>query len=668
MDAPYKTTRAENHDNPWGHGDDVIASFKRDFNTSAEETIALLAAHGVQGRGHNKILATKYAWPGTPYLSNMYFKHWAEKPTYQLDPDVDGFEKLSLALAGDKEGRPVDNFGYRLVCTAMWNLTDTPDDGPCYFKRQPNLGKGATHRSSSVYAAEENFGTQLAVDGKVVDYGWHWFSTKSGERNPWLELKLAKTKTVTSVSFSSRMDCCWDKLRNLEIRAGLHPIGESPKGEPLKTNTVCNLFAGPVLASQRGQDIKMTCSEPIQADYISLQLLAEDGTMLTLNEVKVNDESNLQNFATESQVGEFFRSSSIGFNGKPENFGPGLAVDGKVVDYGWDWFSTDSELNPWLELKLAEKTTVSSVTFQGNPACCWDLLKNVEVRAGILRLDTVEPGAFLDINTVCGVFVGPGGRNEELTVECSPPIEAEYITLQMKETGSLQINELKVNGVPNAGKNFKEDKPEDEWLRPICFDTKRKANNPNLDGELLKIPKKYVDENGDQIGGNDWWSIKAPADCCDDAVLLDIPDNKNFKIQKGGCKQVLNNFGDKHSFMLNFEMSLFMNMSINENNRPHGCQGLEPMTMEDNGSYYVVTIITIIISLLLLHLHLLLLLLLLLHHHHHHHIIIIIIIIIIITVIIFIIFIIFIIIIIIIITPILFIIIMIIIFIILNIT
>ena len=58
MDAPYKTTRAENHDNPWGHGDDVIASFKRDFNTSAEETIALLAAHGVQGRGHNKILAT----------------------------------------------------------------------------------------------------------------------------------------------------------------------------------------------------------------------------------------------------------------------------------------------------------------------------------------------------------------------------------------------------------------------------------------------------------------------------------------------------------------------------------------------------------------------------------------------------------------------------------
>lgn len=129
-----------------------------------------------------------------------------------------------------------------------------------------------------------------------------------------------------------------------------------------------------------------------------------------------------------------------------------------------------------------------------------------------------------------------------------------------------------------------EDKLDNEWLRPICYDTKRKANNPNLDGELLKIPKKYVDENGDQIGGNNWWSIKAPADCCDDAALLDIPDNKNYKIQTGGCKQVLNMFGDKHSFMLNFEMSLFKNMSINENNRPHGCQGLEPLTMEENGA------------------------------------------------------------------------------------
>ena len=426
LEAPYMTSRVENHDNPWGHGNDAIANFKRDFNLSAEETIALLAAHGVRARGHNKILATKYAWPGTPYLSNMFFKHWAMKPTYTLDPDVDGFESLALAITGDKAGRPVDNYGYRLVCTAMWNLTDTTDDGPCYFKRQPNLGKGDVHRASSIYASPDNFGTQKAVDGVVTDYGWDWFSTESNQVNPWIELQLSSPKTVTSISFSSRMDCCWEFLRNLEIRAGMEPIGESPAGAPLQINSVCGMFTGPVQASQRGEDIRVVCSQPIEAKYITLQILGEDD-MLTLNEVKINDESN-----------------------------------------------TDTN-------------------------------------------------------------------------------------------------------------NFMADKPDDEFLRPICFDTKRKANNPNLDGEFLKIPKKYVDENGTQIGGNSWWSVNAPADCCDDAALVDIPGNDHFKVQTGGCKQVLNTFGDKHTFMLNFEMSLYLNMSINENNRPHGCRGLETMTMEENG-------------------------------------------------------------------------------------
>ena len=49
-----------------------------------------------------------------------------------------------------------------------------------------------------------------------------------------------------------------------------------------------------------------------------------------------------------------------------------------------------------------------------------------------------------------------------------------------------------------------QDKTDDEYLTPLCFDTKRKANNPNLEGEITKVPQEYVDENGEQIGGNNW--------------------------------------------------------------------------------------------------------------------------------------------------------------------
>ena len=428
-DAPYKTSRHENHDNPWGHGDNVIANFKKDFDMPAEQTIALMAAHGIQSRIHNKIMATKYTWIGTPYLSNMFFRQLAEKPMYDYDPDVDGFEVLNIGLLGDKEGKPVDNYGYVLACTAMWNDTTNEDYGPCYFKRQPNMGKNSVHRASSVYSAVKNFGAHLAVDGFVTDYNWHFFSSNSGALYPWIELKLTLRKSITSVTIKLRPDCCQDNFKNIEIRAGLDRLGESAEGE------------------------------------------------------------------------------------------------------------------------------------------------------------------LININTVCGTFEGPGRRNpgytEGYTIECDTPIEADFITVQMLEEGVLQINELTVNGEPSVG-NFLQEKSDDEYLRARCYDTRRKANNPNLDGELLKVPMDYVDENGEYIlGGGGWWTVNPPEDCCDNTSLLDIPGSNVYKIQNGGCKWVLPRGTDRHNFVMNFEMSMYQNFSVNSNNRPHGCRGLENVPLEEKGAHNI---------------------------------------------------------------------------------
>jgi len=414
QDAPYKTSRTENHDNPWGHGDNVISNFNRDFGMTAEETIALMAAHGIQGRVHNKFLATKYAWIGTPYLSNMFFKQMAEKPMYGLDPDVDGFERLNVVLPGDKDGNPVDNYGYKLTCTAMWNLTNANgDDGPCYFKRQANLKKNMVHRPSSMYAAVENFGPQLATDGVVSDYGWHYFASLVQD-NPWIELQLSSTKIVRTITIT-------------------------------------------------------------------------------------------------------------------------MTIHGGAV------------------------------------------FKNVEIRAGMERVGEAS-NDIININTLCGVFEGPGARLRAYTIECPEPIEAKYITVQIKKPETyLQINEIQINDESSL-ESFKQEKPDDKYLRPMCFDTKRRLGNPNLDGEILRIPKDNVDENGDMISG--WWTINPPDDCCANATYVDIPDNKHYKIQKGGCKQVLSKNGDTHNFLLNFEMSMYLNFSVNENNRAHGCRGMEPLTLD----------------------------------------------------------------------------------------
>jgi hypothetical protein len=252
-----------------------------------------------------------------------------------------------------------------------------------------------------------------------------------------------------------------------------------------------------------------------------------------------------------------------------------LATDGFVSNYGWHFFASKTEDNPWIELKLSSTKIIASVTItttlHGGVT-----FKNVEIRAGMQKLGEVSNAEdLIEINTLCGVFEGPGASLREYTIECSQPIEANYLTIQSKnEETYLQINEVQINDEPSL-ESFLQEKSDDKYLRPMCFDTKRRRGNPNLDGEILKIPYDNTDENGDFISG--WWVENAPEDCCDNATFVDIPGNKHFKIQQGGCKQVLNRGSDSHNFLMNFEMSMYQNFSINENNRPHGCRGLEPL-------------------------------------------------------------------------------------------
>ena len=386
---------------------------------TAEESIALMAAHGVQSRTHNKLLATKYAWIGTPYLSNFFFRRWAEKPVYGFDTGVDGFHNMNIVLTGDKQGKPVDNYGYKLSCAGFWNITDGSGDyGPCYFKRQRNTNKKPIHRASS-----------------------YW-----------------------------------------------------------------------------------------------------------------------------------------GYN----DYGPKHATDGIISDQQRESYSGQPQDNPWIEFKLASTTLVSSVAITMPVRYGGSDFKNVQIRAGMERIGA-DPKEVLTINTLCGIFEGPGGQLTTHVIECSEPIQADYINVQIMGNGmSLAINEITVNDKIST-ETFLQENTDDETLRPMCFDTARKANNPNLDGEITKIPYEYVDENGEQIGSNGWWNHRShPADCCDNATYVDIPGIAHHKIQVGGCKLVQGSDVDTFNFLSIFEMSMYQNFNVSKNNRPYGCRGLEPQTMENN--------------------------------------------------------------------------------------
>ena len=54
-------------------------------------------------------------------------------------------------------------------------------------------------------------------------------------------------------------------------------------------------------------------------------------------------------------------------------------------------------------------------------------------------------GRAITVNKVCGSFGGPGETAGKEQIPCDAPILADYVTVQILETGTLHINELEVN-------------------------------------------------------------------------------------------------------------------------------------------------------------------------------------------------------------------------------
>merc|ERR1719319_1815438 len=76
---------------------------------------------------------------------------------------------------------------------------------------------------------------------------------------------------------------------------------------------------------------------------------------------------------------------------------------------------------------------------------CGDRLKNVEIRAGIDKVPNGTIRKMLDINSVCGIYEGPGKTGSVEKIDFKKPILAKYITVQLKDKKSiLQVNQLEL--------------------------------------------------------------------------------------------------------------------------------------------------------------------------------------------------------------------------------
>ena len=161
-------------------------------------------------------------------------------------------------------------------------------------------------------------------------------------------------------------------------------------------------------------------------------------------------------FAPEEDSNFQARSSSV-CNGNPDCWEAKRAINGEISKHGKYYFKIVPEMHPWLEVKLPSPVLIASVTIINRKNACQEMLKNVEVRAG---MEPVPKGFIaqergnnaskkLEVNSKCGYFDGPasGFISEGHVITFDQPTLAQYITVQiMKDKGYLRINGLKING------------------------------------------------------------------------------------------------------------------------------------------------------------------------------------------------------------------------------
>ena len=94
-DLPYKAAQHEHHPLMHGTGTEAVQFMKQEFGMPAHEFVALMAVHS--GADHSDIgIHTAYNWFAPNYLSNMYHKMLASRPTYQINPSILGIGDIRV--------------------------------------------------------------------------------------------------------------------------------------------------------------------------------------------------------------------------------------------------------------------------------------------------------------------------------------------------------------------------------------------------------------------------------------------------------------------------------------------------------------------------------------------------------------------------------------------
>nr|XP_025044461.1 uncharacterized protein LOC112547122 [Pelodiscus sinensis] len=274
------------------------------------------------------------------------------------------------------------------------------------------LGRPATQSSTFV----DKLGRAVAgraVDGKR-NGKWEEGSCSHThfETEPWWNVDLGSRQSISVVIVKHREDeCCGGKLKGAQIHVGDSLVNFG------KNNPLC----GTIIDTRPGS-LSTICCRGLEGRYVTIVIPDRMGTLM-LCEVEVLSQSCIpppaaQNLALRRPV-----TQSSTFDSMNEFSGPSKAVDGNrngTYNHG-SCSHTMFDTEPWWNVDLGSRHSVSVVIVKNREDCCWERLQGTRIHVGDSLANNGKD------NPICGTITDH--RPGSLSTICCSGLEGRYVTI-----------------------------------------------------------------------------------------------------------------------------------------------------------------------------------------------------------------------------------------------
>ena len=102
----------------------------------------------------------------------------------------------------------------------------------------------------------------------------------SGDRKrySWVQLEIDNEAELYTIQITNRLDCCWGRLSNVEVRAGNDKV-TGGFTDIIRSNQYCQRYAK--RATAKAIVVNINCIRPISGRYVTIQII--DGSVEFMN-------------------------------------------------------------------------------------------------------------------------------------------------------------------------------------------------------------------------------------------------------------------------------------------------------------------------------------------------------------------------------------------------